>query len=106
VHKSGSARQEDFVLSDVFPIQEAFLEKAKPALDQVCSRRITMRHLENAKLVQSNDTITQTLEGKRCPVCGSARAACPTLKAATQNAGMWCPELERALDRAPSRQQS
>jgi hypothetical protein len=38
-----------------------------------------------------------------CPVCGSQRFACDTLKSATRNAGMWCPELERALDRAPPR---
>ena len=38
-----------------------------------------------------------------CRVCGSARAGCPTLAFATQYAGMWCHELERALDRAPPR---
>lgn len=38
-----------------------------------------------------------------CPVCGSQRAACSTFEAAVREAGMWCPELERALDRAPPR---
>ena len=38
-----------------------------------------------------------------CRVCGSARAGCPSLAFATQYTGMWCHELERALDRAPSR---
>jgi hypothetical protein len=31
-----------------------------------------------------------------CPVCGSRRAGCPTLEAATPE-DRWCPELERAL---------
>jgi hypothetical protein len=39
----------------------------------------------------------------RCKVCGSKRAACPSLVYATQYAGMWCPELERALNKAPPR---
>jgi hypothetical protein len=43
------------------------------------------------------------LNAQRCPVCGSKRASCATLKEATRIADMWCPELERALDRAPSR---
>jgi hypothetical protein len=38
-----------------------------------------------------------------CPVCGSQRFACPTFDAAVRYAGMWCLELERALDRAPPR---
>ena len=38
-----------------------------------------------------------------CRVCGSVRAGCPTLAFATQYAGMWCHELERALDPAPPR---
>jgi hypothetical protein len=38
-----------------------------------------------------------------CPVCGSQRAGCPSLAVATQYAGMWCSELERALDKAPPR---
>jgi hypothetical protein len=31
-----------------------------------------------------------------CPVCGSRRAGCPSLEAATPIDGYWCPELERA----------
>ena len=39
----------------------------------------------------------------KCPICGSKRASCFSLVSATRYAGMWCPELERALDKAPSR---
>jgi hypothetical protein len=38
-----------------------------------------------------------------CVVCGSKRAGCPSLARATQYEGMWCPELEKALDKAPPR---
>ena len=38
-----------------------------------------------------------------CRVCGSRHAGCPSLAYATQYAVMWCPELERALDKAPPR---
>jgi hypothetical protein len=34
----------------------------------------------------------------RCPVCGSDRAACPTLEAATPQPGRWCPLFEDALE--------
>jgi hypothetical protein len=33
-----------------------------------------------------------------CPVCGSKRAGCPTLEAATPE-DHWCSELEEALHR-------
>jgi hypothetical protein len=51
-----------------------------------------------------DDAISVRQSGRlECRVCGSRRAACFSLINATQYAGMWCPELERALDRAPSR---
>jgi hypothetical protein len=33
-----------------------------------------------------------------CPVCGSDRAACPNLEAATPEPDRWCPLLEDALE--------
>jgi hypothetical protein len=47
--------------------------------------------------------VSQPKATGRCPVCGSRRAACPTLAAATRNVGMWCPLLEKALNKAPPR---
>jgi hypothetical protein len=44
------------------------------------------------------------LANRGCPVCGSRRAACSTLAAATGTAGQWCPSLEDAIDKAPPRQ--
>jgi hypothetical protein len=43
--------------------------------------------------------MADTKDGQGCPVCGSRRAACASLVAATPDPGLWCPELERALER-------
>ena len=44
-------------------------------------------------------------QGDRTGVPGLRKQACgcPSLAYATQYAVMWCPELERALDKAPPR---
>jgi hypothetical protein len=46
--------------------------------------------------------MTKMKKKPRCPVCGSKKASCLSLESATKDGG--CPELERARDRAPPRE--
>jgi predicted P-loop ATPase len=88
------------------------IEEAAPAPeDEDSENRPAAKPLPTGNSFDRDGSLARCAQGPlqrwsrddKCPVCGSRRAACPTLAAATRIAGMWCPLLENALDKAPSR---